>query len=258
MEVLFMRKIVLVVVLIFVMLAAQFSLADNAGIPKTHWVSSLMVTLGRDYILIGNETIVIGSKVGYKTFLDWINRIENNVTVKTQSKIEITKGYTDTLSRIEAVKMSIQYLGFDWLAQQLKNSNLSFSDVSTDKGYVQLALDFGIVSEGNKIFRPDDKITSEEAIALIYHLDRLKKSKIDMIHSYYAINSYSQVDKVKQLDALSYGWSRLEISKVNGDIILNSSSQNDNEYRVPSGYTEAVKAADNASVDKYLMVAVKD
>ncbi|GAU77444.1 glycosyl hydrolase family 18 protein [Fusibacter sp. 3D3] len=252
-----MMKKVLIITLILMMLISQLSLADNSDIPKNHWVNNLIDTLKDDDIMISNETIVLGGKIKYKAFIAWISRIEENAKIKTQSKIEFTKSETEALTRIEAVKISIQYLGFDWLAQQLKTSNLVFTDVSSDKGYVQLAFDFGLVSSG-KVFRPDDPLTSEEAIAFIYHLNRLKKTKIDRLHSYYAINSYSQLDKVAALDALSYGWSRLEISKVNGDVILNSSSQNDNEYRVPSGYTEAVKAADNNDVAKYLMVAVKD
>lgn len=254
----FMMKKVLIIALIFIMLISQVSLAGNGDIPKSHWVNNLIDTLKSDGILIGNENIALGEKVKYKAFVAWINTVEDHAKIKTQGKIEYIKSNNDNLTRMDAVKISIQYLGFDWLAQQLKNSNVVFTDVSSDKGYIQLALDFGLISSGSKAFRPNDALASEEAIAFIYHLNRLKKTKIDMLHSYYAINSYSQVDKVSKLDALSYGWSRLEVSNVNGDIIINTSSQNGNEYKVPSGYTEAIKAANDNQVDKYLMVTVKD
>ncbi len=253
-----MMKKILLIVLIFVMLISQIAIADNGDIPESHWVNNLIDTLKNDDILTGNNQIVLGAKVKYKHFIELIDNVEKQTKIKTKSRIEYIKNANANITRMDAVKISIQYLGFDWLAQQLKTSILTFTDVSSDKGYVQLALDFGLISSGSTVFRPDDMLTSEEEIAFIYHLNRLKKTKIDMLHSYYAINSYSQLDKVKHLDALSYGWSRLEISKVTDDIILNSSSQNDNEYKVPSGYTEAIKVADSADVDKYLMVAVKD
>lgn len=253
-----MMKKVLTITLIFIILISQVSLADNGDIPKGHWVNNLIDTLKSDDILSENENIVLGEKVKYEAFAAWISEVEDHASIKTPGKLEYSKGNTELLTRMDAVKISIKYLGYDWLAQQLKNSNLTFTDVPSDKGYVQLAVDFGLVSSGNKIFRPNDVLTSEEAIAFIYHLNRLKKTKIDLLHSYYAISSYSQIDKVSKLDAVSYGWSRVEVSKVNGDIILNTSSQNSNEYNVPSGYTQAIKEANDNDVDKYLMVTVKD
>ena len=253
-----MVKKVLLIVLIFVILISQIAIADKGDIPEGHWVNNLIDTLKADEILTENEQIVLGEKVKYKHFIALMNKVEDHAKIKTERKIEYTKSDTANVTRMDAVKISIQYLGFDWLAQQLKTSTLTFTDVSSDKGYVQLALDFGLISSGSNMFRPDDVLTSEEEIAFIYHLNRLKKTKIDMLHSYYAINSYSQLDMVNKLDAVSYGWSRLEVSKVNNEIILNTSSQNGNEYKVPSGYTEAIKVANDGKVNKYLMVTVKD
>ncbi|MBF4694892.1 glycosyl hydrolase family 18 protein [Fusibacter ferrireducens] len=253
-----MVKKVLITTLIVIMLISQLSLADNGDIPKDHWVNNLVETLKNDEILDENEDIVLGKKITYETFVAWIFKVEEHTKIKTQNKLEYSKSDGELLTRMDAVRISIKYLGYDWLAQQLKNSNLIFTDVTSNKGYVQLAADFGLISSANTIFRPNDVLTSEEAIAFIYHLNRIKKAKIDLLHSYYAISSYGQLDKVSSLNALSYGWSRIELSRVNNEIIFNTSAQNDNEYRVPSGYTQAIAEADDNQVDKYLMVTVKD
>ncbi len=252
-----MKNKVIAFVLISIMLAGQPSIAAIKDIPRSHWSYSLSQELISEDIINSSDSFEMGKPTNYRLFMKMIDNIEANAKFKKQGKIELFKDNQYELTRLDAVKISIQYLGYDWLAQQLKNSNLKFNDVDSDKGYLQLALDFGIVSESSS-FRPNDLLKQEEAIAFIYHINRLKSSDISSLHSYYAINSYSQIGMINKLDSLSFGWSRLEFSKVTNDVVLNSSSQNDNEYRVPTGYTEVVKATDAASIPKYLMVAVKD
>lgn len=253
-----MYKKTIVCIVIILTLFINPAIADTVSIPNGHWVKSIYDELSEKKIVTSSDGIKIGQSTNYKMFLTFIQRVESNSRFKNQGKIELVKAADEAITRIDAVKLCIQYLGYDWLAQQLRTTTVSFDDVSSDKGYVQLAIDFGIISSKSKAFRPNDTLLQEEAMALIYNLQKNKELKISSIYSYYAINSYNQIDKFKELNSVILGWSRIEYSKASSSIIINTSSQNNNEYRIPLGYNEVISSAEKSKLNKYLMVAVRD
>ena len=52
----------------------------------------------------------------------------------------------DNITREEIAVMLVRALGYDELAKEFSDTYLPFNDVSSNKGYISLAYDFGIVS----------------------------------------------------------------------------------------------------------------
>ena len=78
-------------------------------------------------------------------------------------------------------------------------------------------------------------------------------SSTEWTHAFYAISSYSQLELAKQFDAVSFGWSRMTLSAPEG-AWLNTTSANGNEYCIPAGYGDAVRALQAAGVKLHLCV----
>lgn len=70
------------------------------------------------------------------------------------------------------------------------------------------------------------------------------RQETDFIHGFYAISSYSQLDLVRQMDAVSAGWSRMTWDGATA--LLSTTSANSNEYAVPSGYEEVADTVTSA------------
>ena len=164
----------------------------------------------------------------------------------------------DPITREEMAVMIVRALGYDALARQLSYLN-SFSDVSTNKGYMTIAKDFGIMSgTGGQTFSPDKTATREEAAYMLMKMYDKLHADIRELHGFYAISSYSQVNLLSSLDSVSFGWSRLEYDPASGKVILNTSRQNDNEYGFPQGFSEVLDRANEIGLSTQLMVAVKN
>jgi len=164
----------------------------------------------------------------------------------------------DPITREEMAVMIVRALGYDALARQLSFLD-SFSDVTTNKGYITLARDFGIMSgTSGQSFSPDKTATREEAAYILMKMYDKLHAKIQELHGFYAISSYSQVDLLSSLDSVSFGWSRLEYDPGSGRVILNTSRQNDNEYGFPQGFSEVLNKAEETGLSAQLMVAVKN
>ena len=78
-------------------------------------------------------------------------------------------------------------------------------------------------------------------------------AKTDWLHAFYAISSFSQSDSIPNLDALSFGWSRLEVT-ADGGAKLNTTTENANEFNIPSGYSAPVEIAQSSNVPANLNV----
>ena len=77
----------------------------------------------------------------------------------------------DPITREEMTTMIVRALGYTSLAGRLSASQLPFSDVDTNQGYIAVAYDLGIISgyDGG-LFRPDQAATREQAAALLGRL----------------------------------------------------------------------------------------
>jgi len=237
--------IIISVTLIMSMVSSSFAV-------KTHWSENLKKVLIANDILNTRDTLHIGNTVTYNQFSDLLNRYDSGETI-------VQKDTDSTISRITALKMVIDKLGYTYLANQLKELEIPFYDVKEDIGYVRLGLDLGIISESsNGEFRPKDTLVSEESIAMLYHLYRIEHLKIASLMSYYALSSYSQINFTSELDTVAYGWARLEYDSELKYVKLNTTASNRNEYRIPSGYSEPITRAVNGKVERLLMVTVED
>lgn len=146
----------------------------------------------------------------------------------------------DPITREEMAVMLIRALGYDELARSCDDLDNPFTDVRMNKGYITMAYDFGIVSgkEHDK-FDPNGTAMREEAAAMMVRTYDKYHGKLGYIHGFYAFSSWDQKEMAAEMDGLSYGWSRLEISE-DGIVTLNTTSNNNNEWKVPLGYEQAL------------------
>ena len=237
-------------IIVWMIMAMIVSMAFPNFSVTAHWSDALKTTLIENKILNNNDTLVVGSPVTENYFDQLLNRFEDLQTV-----VEPTATGLENITRMGALKKIIDKLGYTYLASQQAVETSPFVDVTNNFAYVQLGLDFGIISMNtSQTFRPNEILKSEEAIAMLYHVDRLMNLTLSDLSTYYAISSYSQIDFITDADNIIFGWSRLEYDDTSDRIYLNTTSLNDNEYRIPSGYQESITKATDQT--KYLMISV--
>lgn len=160
----------------------------------------------------------------------------------------------DNITREEIAVMLVRALGYDELAKEFSDTYLPFNDVSSNKGYISLAYDFGIVSgKTANSFDPYGTALREEAAAMMMRCYNKYNSYLDFVHGFYAFSSYSQKEMASQMDAVSFGWSRMEYSDDEG-IVVNTTAADDNEWNVPQGYTDIVEYLNDNSVNTNLNI----
>lgn len=164
----------------------------------------------------------------------------------------------ENITREEMVVMLIRSLGYDSLAAEAENIEFPFTDVVSNKGYIQLAYDFGIISGKSETkFVPNGTVSSEEVAAMMRRCYNKYNSKIAFLHGFYAFSSYSQKDIAGSMDAVSFGWGKLEYSDASG-VILNTTSLNQNEWCVPSGYEDIVSYLKDRNVKTHLNIFLSE
>jgi hypothetical protein len=144
-----------------------------------------------------------------------------------------------------------------WLASEWKKERdaRAFKDASTIdtamQPYVYYASRLGIMEGDPTGFQPRTPLIRKQAAAVIYRLldSRVSGQKVDFT-GYYAIQSYPAIGQMDKLTDVIYGWSHLQYDGA-GSASLNTSAT---EYKIPSGYGEAIGAADKAAATKELMV----
>lgn len=160
----------------------------------------------------------------------------------------------DRITREEMAVMLVRSLGYAQLASGVSDTGLPFQDVTGSGGYIAIAYQFGIINGASKTtFLPAGIATREQAAAMMIRLAEKYRSKIGWLHAFYAISSYSQADKISELDAVSFGWSRLQVS-TDGVVTLNTTSSGGNEFCFPSGYQTVTGLARSSGVPANLSV----
>ncbi len=143
----------------------------------------------------------------------------------------------DYISRSEMARMLVQALGYTSLAQSLADTELPFSDVTEDKGYIAIAYDLGIITgveeKEDLKFLPTFSAPREQAAAMLVRCYERYFSRTEWLHGFYAFNSYAQIDYTDAMDAVSVGWARLEMNE--GTLSVNSEATNGNEWVKPEG-----------------------
>lgn len=153
------------------------------------------------------------------------------------------------ITRLEIAEAIVRTLGYGELADQLKNLPSEFADVTEGAEYANIVKDFEISKgvDGSR-FLPDSTAKREEAVAMLRRMYQRLNSRIDELHGFYAIKSYDQAEMIKELDSVSFGWSRLEYDEDNDRLIVASNRSRDSDFYIPSGYSGPVNIAKQSSV----------
>ena len=265
-------------------LLATGAQAAYSDIPESHWAydvvnqsADLGVIQGR-----GDGTFGLGQQVTRAEFAAMLDRLMGwELTAPAQASyadvpasawyydaVETAKAHgavTDTgvfrpdadITREEMAVWLVGALGYQDLAAQNEDLTIQFTDVTDNKGAIAMAYDFGIIEGKSRTsFAPDEPATREEAAAMMMRLYDRAHSQTDWTHGFYAISSWSQHELGGQMDAVSLGWSRLELQ--DGQAYLNTTNAGGNSWCVPDGYEDAVNYYKGTGTQMNLAVQMTD
>lgn len=144
----------------------------------------------------------------------------------------------DNITRREMAVMLVKALGYDELAKS--ETNTVFSDVTTDGGYIAVAYNLGIINgKSETIFDPEGSALREEGAAMMMRMYNKYYSSLEELHGFYAISSWGQKELGALMNTISFGWSRLQYTD-DGKVFLNQTTEDGNDWYVPSGYQDAM------------------
>lgn len=273
-----------IAVLIAAVMTAQMSVPafaqEYSDVPRDHWAYSEIQKAGEIGFMsgMGDGTFGLGQNVTRAQFVSMLVRMfgwsasegtgfsdvapgdwyySDVLTASNMGVLDTTEAYfrpNDNITREEMAVMIIKALGYGALAEEIANDGVPFSDVTENKGYISLAYEFGIISgRGGSIFDPNGTALREDAAAMMVRCYDKYNSYVDFVHGFYAFSSYSQKDMASKMDTVSFGWSRMEYSDEDG-VVVNTTTQNDNEWNVPEGYTDIVEYLKDNNVETNLNV----
>ena len=145
------------------------------------------------------------------------------------------------ITRLEIAESIVRALGYGEMAEQLKYLPNEFADVTSGSEYANILKDFSISNGVDGVsFLPDSNAKKEEAAAMLVRMYQRLNSKVDELHAFYAIKSYDQVDMIKDLNSVSFGWSRLEYDEDNDRLIVAVDNSGESDFFIPKGYSEPI------------------
>lgn len=172
----------------------------------------------------------------------------NNAMEKTSSFLPDTP-----ITREEIAVMFVKALGLSDAAKISESSALQFTDITTNRGYIGVAYDIGMINGiSENSFAPQNTAKREEAAAILTRVYNNYYGNTDFLHSFYAISSYSQKELSEQMDAVTFGWSAM--ANDSEGVWLNTSSEGGNEFKIPSGYEDIVSYVENKGIKVHLGV----
>lgn len=153
------------------------------------------------------------------------------------------------LTREAAAVLIVEALGYKSLAADYENSN-SFTDVTTHKGEINLVKALSLMNGTSETtFNPKGNVSEKSAKTIISRIKAKLETPLKWQHACYAISSSSQMNRIKDYDAISFGWASLAYN--NGNFSVNTIS---GDFKVPAGFETAVDEAKNNGVEAYLMI----
>lgn len=155
------------------------------------------------------------------------------------------------ITREEMAVMFVRALGLQSVAKRMETKALRFADVSTNRGFVAVAYELGIITgKTETVFAPAETAKRQEAAAMLVRVWQKYSAKTDFTHGFYAISSYSQRDLAAKMDAVTYMW-----STVLPDGSLDTAVS---EYKVPDSYDSILNYLTAAGVKQHLGVYMAD
>ncbi len=173
---------------------------------------------------------------------------------QTITRQEVAMLVGRALLEAESKETQEAWLNADWANER---DSRAFKDrekiAPALRPYVYYAAYRGIMEGDPAGFKPAEPLVRKQAAAVVYRLidKRVAAEKIDFT-GYYAISSYTALNRIDTLSNVIFGWSRLSY-EAPGSAWLDVTAT-DSKYRVPNGYEEVVAAADKVGASKELMV----
>ncbi len=256
--------------------------ADYTDVNKDHWAYSQINKATENGFIsgMGNNVFGLGKNVTKAQFISMASRMfgweekegqfsslndnqdpskwyHNSIEAAVLNGAINDGGYFNPdnfITREEIAVILVKALGYDCIAETAERENIPFNDVTTNKGYIALAYNFGIISGKSATkFEPKGLATREEAAAMLIRCFDKINLDTEFINGFYAFNSYSQKDLAADMNTVSFGWSRMEYTNEKG-VVLNTLSQNGNEWVVPKGYEDIIQYIKQNNVKAHLNI----
>ena len=178
---------------------------------------------------------------------------------KSLNKPQFTVRPNDYITREEMALMLVSELGYEGVAKELNSSNKPFTDVEKNKGAIKIMKDLGLISgDQASRFNPEKTLTNEQAAAIVKRVTDRLSVPLGEIHSSYAIKSSEQMEVIKNLNAVSFGWSQVQYDKTSKKVSINTTSSGQNDFNVPKGFEVPLGMAKEQHAAAYLMVYLND
>lgn len=163
------------------------------------------------------------------------------------------------ITRLEIAEAIVRTLGYGEMAAQLKYLPSEFKDVSVGSEFTNMVKDFGITNGVDGVsFLPESTAKKEEAVAMLIRMYKKVNTKIGELHGFYAIKSFDQASMIKDLDSVSFGWSRLEYDESTGGFSVTVSRDGGSDFFIPSGYSEPVNIVKQDNLPMQLNIYASD
>lgn len=181
----------------------------------------------------------VAQKQGFMQSLDALQRGTNKVELSLEGN----------LTREAAAVLIVEALGYTSLVPQYEGNN-TFTDVTTHKGEINLVKALGLMSGTSQTtFNPKGNISIKSAENIIKRIQSKLETPLKWQHACYAISSSSQMDRIKDYNAVSFGWAH--VNEENGSFKINTTS---GDFKVPTGFETAVDMAKKNGTEAYLMI----
>ncbi|NLY21516.1 MAG: hypothetical protein GXZ08_09580 [Tissierellia bacterium] len=200
-------------------------------------------------IIENSESIFSDNSDSSEWFFPYINTAQKHNVITDSDDVFRPR---DAITRREMAVMMINAIGYNELARDLNSDKSYFDDVTEDIGFINLAKDFGLINGiDERNYGPNNTAKREEVAAILARMNNNISMEIEHKNAFYAIRSSNQKQSINHFDSISFGWSRYEFE--DGNLILNTSASNNNEYNTPEGYEVIISLSSNK--DKLLMMA---
>jgi hypothetical protein len=149
-----------------------------------------------------------------------------------------------------------QWTSGDWSKERDERAFADSSKINANLApYVFYTVNRTVMEGDNQGFRPKSGLIRSEAAAVINRLVDIEAAgkKLE-VTGFYAIKSSPAIGRMPLVDNVAMGWSHLEYD-TEGTAKLGTGTT---AYKVPDGYADVVKSADQAHVHKDLMVFYND
>lgn len=168
---------------------------------------------------------------------------------------EAVNGTKEMTREAFAVQL-VEKLGYKAVAKNYDKIP-TFTDVKTNNGAVYVVSQLGLMNGVDvKRFNPKEKVTPEQQSVIGQRIDVKLEQELGWQHGFYAIASSSQMDLIKGLDAVSFGWAGLEYDVNTGNYSLETEGKGG--FSVPEEFQIPMDHAKENEVETYLMVYFED